>query len=186
MERLDSREVYRNDWMSVREDRVRRSDGSEGVYGVVDKPDFALVLPRDRGGFWMVEQFRYPVQRRTWEFPQGSWPAGRLGPMPKLAAAELAQETGLRAARIERLGHLHAAYGFCSQGFDVFLATGLESGEPDREPTELDMRHRFVSDDEVIGMLADGSITDAPSVAALTLFQLRLPAAPDGSKSRRH
>jgi 8-oxo-dGTP pyrophosphatase MutT (NUDIX family) len=183
MERLDTREVYRNDWMSVREDRVRRLDGSEGVYGVVDKPDFALVLPRDRGGFWMVEQFRYPVQQRTWEFPQGSWRAGETGDLAELAVAELAQETGLRAARVERLGHLHAAYGFCSQGFDVFLASGLESGDPDREPTELDMRHRFVADDELIAMLGSGAITDAPSVAALTLFRLRRP---DEATVRRH
>jgi 8-oxo-dGTP pyrophosphatase MutT (NUDIX family) len=183
MERLDSREVYRNPWMSVREDRVRRLDGSEGVYGVVDKPDFALVLPRDRNGFWLVEQFRYPVQSRTWEFPQGSWRPGESGPPVDLAVAELAQETGLRAAKIEHLGHLHAAYGFSTQGFDVFLATGLESGDPDREPTELDMRHRFVPDDEVITMLRGGAITDAPSVAALTLFQLH---ERDAATTRRH
>ena len=162
---------------------MRRTDGGEGVYGVVDKPDFALVLPRDRGGFWMVEQFRYPVQQRSWEFPQGSWRPGESGPLADLAVAELAQETGLRAAQVERLGHLHAAYGFCSQGFDVFLASGLESGDPDREPTELDMRHRFVSDDELIALLSSGAITDAPSVAALTLFRLR---PQDGAGSRRH
>jgi 8-oxo-dGTP pyrophosphatase MutT (NUDIX family) len=183
MERLDSREVYRNPWMSVREDRVRRLDGTEGVYGVVDKPDFALVLPRDRNGFWLVEQFRYPVQSRAWEFPQGSWRPGESGSPIDLAVAELAQETGLRAAQVEHLGHLHAAYGFATQGFDVFLATGLESGDPDREPTEQDMRHRFVPDDEVITMLRGGAITDAPSVAALTLFQLH---ERDEATTRRH
>ncbi|MDP9417708.1 MAG: ADP-ribose pyrophosphatase, partial [Actinomycetota bacterium] len=56
MERLSTRIVYRNAWMTVREDAVRRADGAEGIYGVVEKPDFALVLPRDAGGFWMVEQ----------------------------------------------------------------------------------------------------------------------------------
>lgn len=69
MQRLSSHEVYRNPWMTVREDRVRRADGSTGIYGVVDKPDFALVLPRFQGGFWLVEQYRYPVDRRAWEFP---------------------------------------------------------------------------------------------------------------------
>ncbi|MEO7059873.1 MAG: hypothetical protein ABI083_09150 [Lapillicoccus sp.] len=60
METMRSREVYRNAWMTVREDQVRRGDGSTGVYGVVDKPDFALVIPRDEQGVWLVEQYRYP------------------------------------------------------------------------------------------------------------------------------
>lgn len=34
MERLDSRPVYTNAWMTVREDRVRRPDGSTGICGV--------------------------------------------------------------------------------------------------------------------------------------------------------
>jgi 8-oxo-dGTP pyrophosphatase MutT (NUDIX family) len=127
---LDSREVYRNAWMSVREDRVRRADGSDGIYGVVDKPDFALVIPRDEHGLWLVEQYRYPVRRRAWEFPQGSWGNGTSGSPVELAAAELREETGLRAEHVRHLGHLYGAYGFCSQGFDVYVATGLTSRRP--------------------------------------------------------
>jgi hypothetical protein len=37
IQRIATREVYRNDWMTVREDRVRRPDGSDGIYSVVDK-----------------------------------------------------------------------------------------------------------------------------------------------------
>jgi hypothetical protein len=49
---LGSRQVYRNAWMTVREDQVERDDGSTGIYGVVDKPDFALVIPAADNGFW--------------------------------------------------------------------------------------------------------------------------------------
>ena len=35
---VDSRVVYSNPWMSVREDDIERDDGSVGLYGVVDKP----------------------------------------------------------------------------------------------------------------------------------------------------
>ena len=173
MERIDSRTVYENAWMTVREDRVRRIDGSPGIYGVVDKPDFALVLPRTGDGrFVMVEQLRYPIGRRAWEFPQGGWPAGGTGTPEDLARAELAEETGLRASSIVHIGHLFAAYGFCSQGFDVFVATGLTPGDPAREVTELDMRHEVVARHELAAMLRDGRLVDAPSVAALALLDL--------------
>ena len=51
MPRIDpvsSRQVYANRWMTVREDVIRRSDGAEGIYGVIDKPDYALVIARVR------------------------------------------------------------------------------------------------------------------------------------------
>ena len=172
MERLSSREVYRNPWMTVREDAVRRLDGSEGIYGVVEKPDFALVLPRGNDGFWMVEQFRYPIGRRAWEFPQGTWADATEADAEALARHELAEETGLRAGGLRHLGHLYDAYGYSTQAFDVFLATDLTPGPPAREVTELDMVQMFVSDDALPDMIRSGDIVDAQSLAALTLWQL--------------
>jgi 8-oxo-dGTP pyrophosphatase MutT (NUDIX family) len=171
MKRLTSREVYRNAWMVVREDTILRPDGSEGIFGVVEKADFALVLPREADGFWMVEQYRYPVGRRGWEFPMGSSTAVSISP-EDLARAELAEETGLRAGSMSHLGHLFEAYGYSTQGFDVFLATELTPGSPARELTEQDMVLRFVRDTELNAMVRDGSIVDAPSLAALAMFQL--------------
>lgn len=72
------------------------------------------------------------------------------------------------------LGHLFEAYGYSTQGFDVYLASDLEEGAPDREPSEQDMVHRSFSDDEILAMIRSGQIVDAPSLAALTLY--RLPA----------
>jgi 8-oxo-dGTP pyrophosphatase MutT (NUDIX family) len=173
VEQVSSRVVYANHWMSVREDEVRRADGSLGVYGVVDKPDFALVVPvEDDGSLWLVEQYRYPVRRRAWEFPQGSWGTGAGGSRADLAAAELREETGLVAAELRLLGHLHEAYGFCSQGFDVYLAVGLRSGPTAREATEQDMRHRRVAREEFVRMVRDGDVVDAPSLAAYGLLVL--------------
>jgi 8-oxo-dGTP pyrophosphatase MutT (NUDIX family) len=169
---ISSREVYRNAWMSVREDHVVREDGSTGNYGVVDKPDFGLVIPREADRFWLVEQFRYPVGRRAWEFPQGSWGSGAGGSAVELARAELAEETGLAAGQLRRLGHLYEAYGFCSQGFDVYLATDLHHGEVAREPSERDMRHRSVTEREFQRMVRGGDIVDGASLAAYTLLQL--------------
>jgi 8-oxo-dGTP pyrophosphatase MutT (NUDIX family) len=160
--------------MSVREDDVVLPDGQPGVYGVVDKPDFALVVPReDDGDLWLVEQYRYPVQRRSWEFPQGSWGPAAVGGGPgELAAAELREETGLRATTWQHLGRLHEAPGFCSQGFDVWLATGLVAGLPQREVTEQGMRTRRVTRAEFRRSVRAGELVDAATLAAFALLEL--------------
>jgi len=156
--------------MSVREDRILHADGSLGLFGVVDKADFALIIPRDGEGFWLVEQYRYAVQRRAWEFPQGSW-EGRPDVDPaELARGELSEETGLRAASLEHLGYLHQSYGSSSQGFHVWLATGLTKGDPHREPEEEGMVEARFTRREFETMMRDGRIRDASSLAAWALL----------------
>ena len=172
MRTTSSREVYRNPWIRVREDGVERTDGSTGTYGVVEKPNFALVVPVEDGGFWLVEQFRYPIGRRAWEFPQGTWTAGSGGTAEELARAELAEETGLRAGRLRHLGHLDIAPGLMTQEFDVWLATELTPGPTAREPSEVDMVSAFVDEAALRAMIRDGRLTDGPSLAAFSLLLL--------------
>ena len=180
VEQVGSRLVYRNRWLSLREDRVSRPDGSDGVYSVVDKPDFALVVPAEGDAFHLVEQYRYPVRGRYWEFPQGTAAPGvRLAP-EELARAELAEETGLRAGRMELLGHLHCAYGMSSQGFDVFLATELSPGPTDREASEQDMRQELVSRAEFERLVRSGRITDDSTLAAYALLMMSERGGPPG------
>lgn len=172
---LGSRVVYEDRWIRLRQDQIERRDGSRGTYAVVEKPDFALVVPAGNGGFHLVEEYRYPIGRRTWSFPQGGWPAREqaAGRDPaELARLELSQETGLRAAELTRLGFLHCSHGTTDQGCHVFLATGLEPGPPDREPEEQDMRQQWVSRSQFGDMARDGAITDDASLAAYTLLLL--------------
>ncbi|HWA67947.1 MAG TPA: NUDIX hydrolase [Mycobacteriales bacterium] len=171
---VSSREVYRNPWITVREDAVELPDGTPGLYGVVDRPDFALVIPREPdGSMWLVEQYRYAIGRRSWEFPQGTWPpGGERGSIEELARAELREETGIRAAELRHLGHLYTAYGFCSQGYDVWLASGLTAGEHEREPTEQDMVQRRFTAAEFEAAICRGEIFDSHSLAAYGLLQL--------------
>ncbi|GAA2348188.1 NUDIX hydrolase [Saccharopolyspora halophila] len=170
---MSSREIYANPWMVVREDDVRRDDGSEGVYGVIDKPTYALVIALDDSRVHLVEQFRYPIGIRRWEFPQGTAPDRADVEPAELAARELREETGLRAAHMQELGTLDVAPGMSSQRGRVFLATGLTQGEHSRELEEQDMRTAWVERSEFEKMIETGAVTDAQSIAAYTLLLLR-------------
>ncbi|MDT5333573.1 MAG: hypothetical protein QOF31_4870 [Mycobacterium sp.] len=169
---MASREVYRNNWLTLREDDIRRPDGSPGIYAVIDKPTYALVIPRDGDRFHLVEQFRYPLGMRRWEFPQGTAPDQEHLDPTALAARELREETGLRAGAMELLGTLDVAPGMSSQRGWVFLATDITEGEHDREHEEQDMHSAWFTRAQLERMMRDGDITDAQSVAAWTLLLL--------------
>lgn len=172
IERVASREVYRNPWLIFREDDIQRPDGSSGIYAVVDKPVYALVMPYDGSRFRLVEQFRYPVGARRWEFPQGTAPDLAESEPADLAARELREETGLSATSFEPLGLVDVAPGMTSQRGWVFLATGITEGQADREPEEQDMRSAWFSRDDIEEMMRSGEIVDSQSLAAYGLFLL--------------
>ena len=173
MQTISSRQVYANPWMTVREDAVRRDDGSDGIFGVIDKPTAAVVIPFDGERFHLVEQFRYPVGQRRWEFPMGTAPdRAELDPA-ELAARELQEETGLVAGRMELLGQLDIAPGMSSQREHVFLATALTAGDAAREHVEQDMRTRWFTTAELESMIREGAIVDAQTLAAYLLLKLR-------------
>jgi 8-oxo-dGTP pyrophosphatase MutT (NUDIX family) len=177
---VSSRLVYENRWMRVREDELRRADGSPGLYGVVDKPDFALVVPMDDTGFWMVEQYRYPARGRFWEFPQGTWEGAPEADLAEVARGELAEETGLRAETLRPLAVFHESYGITGQRAHAFVATGLTRGDAAPDPEEGDLRCAHVGYADFPAMVAAGRITDSATLAAYGLLLLDRGAAVTG------
>jgi 8-oxo-dGDP phosphatase len=167
---LASSVVYSDNWTRLRRDEIERADGSKGTYAVVERDNFALVIPAEDGGFHLVEEYRHPLGRRGWSFPQGSFPKGQDGTPEELARAELAQETGLRAARLTRLGSLAVAHGMSDQYGEHWLATELTQGEPDLEPEELGLRHAWVTRAEFEAMARDGRIVDTSTLAGYALL----------------
>jgi ADP-ribose pyrophosphatase len=169
---LGTRLVYANRWMRVREDAIRRQDGSHGIYGVVEKPDFVIIAPVEPdGAVHLVEQYRYPVQARHWEFPQGSWQHAPDADPSDMARGELQEETGLHAARMTYAGRLLQAYGYATQGFHVFLAQDLRPGQASLEHEEQGLISRAFSPGEFTAMISNGPLVDAATIAAFCLLQ---------------
>ncbi len=168
---LSSREVYRNPWMTVREDRIERSNGTEGIYGVVDKHDCAIIVPIERETVYLIEQFRYTVQQRCLELPQGGWEAADVDP-EELARGELREETGLAAAQMTNLGWMWIAYGCVNQKQHVYLATGLKPAHADPDPEEHDLVLRGFPISRFEAMMLDGTIRDTSTLGAWGLYKL--------------
>ena len=172
---ISSREVYRNRWTSVREDVIERGNGERGIYGVVDKDPACIVIPLEttpEGEFLtLVEQFRYTIQRRAFEFPQGGWERAEIDP-EELARGELREETGLLAERMTWITMLYIGYGVMNQKHHIFLAEGLTRGEKQPDPEEQDLVVRRVSVAEFEAMLLDGRIVDNCTAAAWGVYRV--------------
>jgi ADP-ribose pyrophosphatase len=168
---LSSRQVYRNNWMRLREDEILRSNGQKGIYGVVEKDDAAIIVPIDHGRIWLVEQFRYTIQQRALELPQGGWEEANVDP-EELARGELMEETGLHAAQMIPLGTMWIAYGYAKQLQHVFLATGLSEATKNPDAEEHDLVIKNLPIEEFEQMMLDGVIRDNCTIAAWGLYLL--------------
>jgi ADP-ribose pyrophosphatase len=168
---LSSREIYRNPWLRLREDQIERNNGTKGIYGVIDKDDCAVILPLEGNKIYLVEQFRYTIQQRAFELPQGGWEAPDVDP-EELARGELREETGLVASSMTYLGTMWIAYGFTKQKQHVFLASGLTQAGTDPDPEEHDLTLHTFSVDQFERMLLDGTIQDVCTLAAWGLYKV--------------
>ena len=80
---MSSRIAYENQWIREREDQVIRPDGDAGIYGVVEIPlSVGIVALNERDEIALVGQWRYPVNRYSWEIPRG----GSEGPKKSIGS----------------------------------------------------------------------------------------------------
>jgi 8-oxo-dGTP pyrophosphatase MutT (NUDIX family) len=168
---VSTREVYDNAWIKVREDAVVRPDGQPGIYGVVHFKNVAVgVLAVEDEEVYLVGQYRYTLERYSWEIVEGGCPEGE--DTLDAARRELEEETGLRARDWLKMGEAHLSNSATDESAVWYLATGLEQGESRPEGTER-LQVRRVKLEEALRMTFTGEITDALSMLALMNLRLR-------------
>jgi 8-oxo-dGTP pyrophosphatase MutT (NUDIX family) len=164
--RLNSRTVFENDWMEVREDHVINPGGGENQYGYVHFKGHAVaIVALDKDQYvWLVGQNRYTLDAWSWELPMGGAPLDEL-PLDA-ARRELREETGLTAEHWSEIMRLHTSNSITDELGFVYLAEDLTEGETSFEETE-DIEVRKLPLAEALTMVRNGEITDAISVAGL-------------------
>lgn len=156
----------RTDALELREDSIRFPDGAQAVYSVVANPDSAFVVPHfDNGDTLLVRQWRHAWEQSSWEVPAGTFD-GDEDPLA-CARRELAEETGLVAARYSSLGVVHGA-AFLTGKAHLFLAEELTESRRNPESYEQDMEVLRLPFTEALKAALEGQIIHSGSVTALT------------------
>jgi ADP-ribose pyrophosphatase len=145
---------------------------------VVRHPGAVSVVPLlDDGDVVMVRQFRAPLEDTILEIPAGKRDVD--GEPPEVTAhRELAEEIGFTAENMVPLVQMRHSPGFCDEINHIFLATGLSPTERAVDgPEEEAMTLHRIPLAEVFQRIAAGEITDAKSIAGLTLTAQRMGLA---------
>jgi ADP-ribose pyrophosphatase len=173
---LESRYLWQSQWYNLRQDRLRTPQGEEYNYTIVEHPGAVWVVPVTHDGqIVLIWNYRYPVDDWCYEVPAGGLPAGldrslRSIRSEQVARRELLEEAGGTAENMLFVGQFYTSNGISSEIAYVFLATGVQLGKTNREPTEL-MDIRLVSVQEALRMARSGEISDGPSALALLWCQ---------------
>ncbi|WP_025761667.1 NUDIX domain-containing protein [Dyadobacter tibetensis] len=165
---LSEKTVYDNAWIEISHREVINPSGNNGIYGLVKFKNKAIgIVPIDEAGnIYLVGQYRYAIEEYSWEIPEGG---GMRGTDPLSAAQrELREETGLVAAQWSTIGRIHTSNSATDEEGFLFLAEGLQQGEPEPEETEkLEVRRLPLQ--EAVEMVMRSEITDSLSVAAILM-----------------
>ena len=161
--RIDKEKVNEPKCGIVTRDIVRHG-GSVVILAIDDssKKDPLIVLER---------QYRHAAGQFLYEVP-----AGKIDPNEdRLAAAkrELAEETGFRAKKWNKLARYYASPGFLAEWMQIFLAEGLTPGATSFDADEC-LEIMLVPFSELLRLIDKGEIHDGKTlIAAMSYSRLR-------------
>lgn len=159
---LHSDRVFDGTFLHVNRDTVRLPDGKQTLREYVVHPGAVMIIALfDDGRVVLERQYRYPLHRAFIEFPAGKIDTDE--PPLSTAKRELQEETGYTAKVWNHLCTIHNAIAYSDEHIELYLATGLSSGEQRLDAGEfLDVF--TMPAEELPDLVRRGEITDVKTI----------------------
>lgn len=156
---------YQNPWIIVREDKVVRPDGKDGIFGVVEMVAGVSVLPIDgEGNVYLTEEFRYGIRRKSIEAISGGVDQNESN--MEAAQRELEEEAGLRAKDWVDLGIVNPFTSVVVSSQHLYVARTLSRVVAHPEGTEQICILKMPLA-EALRITKNGKITHGPTCVLL-------------------
>lgn len=165
---LESKVVYENPWITIREDSIQHPNGRQGIYGFLDSGDSVMVVATNAANeIYMVRAYRYPSKGWGWELPGGG--ADREDPITA-SQRELLEETGFTSESWTLLGNPLVCNGLMTERMAITHAANVSANTALVDEEELFADKRFFSLQEIRTMITNGEIDDSQTITGLFLY----------------
>lgn len=183
---LSSFITYRDQWITLRSDRVRLPNGHElSPFHTIEGPDWANVVAiTGDGQIVLTEEYRHGAKKTLLQLPGGHIDKGEGA----LAAGqrELLEETGFAGGAWHELGTIFAASARLTSIVHLYLALGVEAQGRPRHDLGEDIRVFTMPWFKFSAAMVHGQI-DLPDTCDLaTLMRLQLFASLSGDAAIRN
>jgi ADP-ribose pyrophosphatase len=170
--KLKQTEIYSDPWLKFYQDNIEFPDGSKGTYAWAQRKNgvgIAVVTADQK--MLLHKEYRYVIKDYSWEMPGGGIDENEL---PEVAAArELKEETGISVepSRLTFIARFFPLNSFNTEEVTLFLVE-VDSDEVTTRGTEVSehlVEQKFVTFDEALKMIDDGTINDAMTANAIQM-----------------
>lgn len=162
-EKIESQIIYEGKILKLQVDKVRLPDGRVSSRECVRHNGGAAVLLVRDSEILLVRQFRYLYGKEIYEIPAGKLDGSEQP--EKGAARELEEETGYKAELVPFL-KIYPTPGYTDEIIHVFFAKSFEFVGARPDEGEF-ISYEFIPVTRVVGMIENGEICDAKTVAAV-------------------
>jgi ADP-ribose pyrophosphatase len=162
---IASNHIHTGRIVTLSSERLRYANGREHDLDFVRHPGAAAIVAVDgERRVCVVRQYRHGVGDFLWEIPAGKLDPGEA---PEACAKrELAEETGVTAARFTSLGVFLPAPGIFTEVIHLYLARDLHVGTPKPDADE-ELELEWLPLDAAIGKVLSGEWNDGKTALAL-------------------
>lgn len=165
--KVSSRHIYTG-VVGFNKDIVLLPNGKKASRVYLAHRGASAIVPVEADDVYLVQQYRYPIGRATWEIPAGKFEPGQT-PLA-CAKAELEQETGLHAAKWRKLTVFNPSNAFSTEFLHIYVATNFKCGSTHLDEDEFVNVKKFPLQ-HVYDMIRSGKIQDAKTIIGLLMYK---------------
>ena len=161
--------AYEGKILNLRVDEILLPNGLEAHREIVEHNGVVAIVPFvNEGRIVLIKQYRHAIEEEILEIPAGLLEPGE--DIYKCAARELTEETGFKAARLEKLAEFYPAPEFSNQLTYIFKATCLKQVGAKLDEDEF-LEVITMGLDEAIELIAEGRIRDSKTIIGLLFLK---------------
>lgn len=170
---LSEEQKFETAWISVSRHEVIDPGGQPGEYGVIHFKNLALgIVPLDKDlNTWIVGQYRYPLEKYSWEIPEGGGDRA-MAPLDN-AKRELREEAGLTAEHWTQILTMDLSNSASDEHAIIYVAQGLTEFEPEPDHDE-ELELKKIPFEILYQMVKRGEVSDSLTIAAVMKVKLML------------